>query len=148
MDNNDANLWGLNMQKLLQAKKDGFTLLTAVIAFLLLLAMGAGLLGMCLKSRIFSARTASDITVNPTKGPSVSPPASKAAQKVFISSIVYSVDRASAVINDRIVHEGDTVGGVTVVKIFKDRVVFEKKGTGATLRRTQKIREVLTAHLE
>jgi len=128
------------MQKLLQAKKDGFTLLTAVIAFLLLLAMGAGLLSMCLKSRIFSARTTSDITVNPTKGPSVSPPASKATQKVLISSIVYSADKASVVIDDRIVHEGDTVGGVTVVKIFKDRVLFEKENAGTTLRWTEKIR--------
>jgi len=140
MDSNDTKLWGVNMQKLLQAKKDGFTLLTAVIAFLLLLVMGAGLLSMCLKSRIFSTRTASDITVSPTKGPSVSPPASKATQKVLISSIVYSVDKASVVIDDRIVHEGDTVGGVTVVKIFKDRVVFEKKDAGTTLRWTEKIR--------
>ena len=136
------------MQKLQQAKNDGSTLLTAVVAFIILLAMGAGLLSMCLKSRIFSARTASDITVNPTQGPSVSPPASKARHKLLISSIVYSADKASAVIDDRIVHEGDTIGDVTVVKIFKDRVVFEKEGTGATLRWTQKIREVLTAHWE
>jgi len=129
------------MQKLLQAKNDGSTLLTAVVAFIILLAMGAGLLSMCLKSRIFSARTSLDITVNPTQGPSVSPPASEATQKVLISSIVYSVDRASAVIDDRIVHEGDTIGDVTVVKIFKDKVIFEKEATGAPLRWTQKIRE-------
>ena len=128
------------MQKLLQAKNDGSSILSAVVAFLLLFAMGAGLLGMCLKSRIFSARTAMDITVNPTQGPSVSPPASQAAQKVLISSIVYSVDKASVVIDDRIVHEGDAVGGVTVVKIFKDRVVFEKEDAGTTLRWTGKIR--------
>lgn len=134
------------MKKLLQAKKGGSTIPTAVIAFLLLLALGAGLLIMCLKSRIFSALTTSDIIVEPTKGPSVSPPASEGTQKVLISSIVYSADRASVVIGDRIVHEGDTVGDITVVKIFKDRVVFEKEGTGATLRWTQKIREVLTAH--
>ena len=136
------------MQKLLQAKNDGFTILSAVVAFLILLAMGAGLLSMCLKSRIFSPRTASDIAVNATKGPSVSPPASQAAQKVLISSIVYSVDKASVVIDDRIVHEGDTVGGVRVVKIFKDRVVFEKEDAGSTLRWTEKIRKSLNAHGE
>ncbi len=128
------------MQKLLHAKKGGFTLLTAVIAFLILLAMGAGLLSMCLKSRIFSARTISDITVNPTKGPSVSPPATEATQKVLISSIVYSVDRASAIIDDRVVHEGDTIGDVKIVEIFKDGVVFEREDEGSTLRWTGKIR--------
>jgi len=140
MDSNDTKLLGVNMQKLLHAKKGGFTLLTAVIAFLILLAMGAGLLSMCLKSRIFSARTISDITVNPTKGPSVSPPATEATQKVLISSIVYSVDRASAIIDDRVVHEGDTIGDVKIVEIFKDGVVFEREDEGSTLRWTGKIR--------
>jgi len=111
-----------------------------VVAFLILLALGVGL-SMFLTSQIFSARTASDIAVNATKGPSVSPPASKATQKVLISSIVCSVDRASVVIDDRIVYEGDTIGDVTVVKIFKDRVIFEKEATGAPLRWTQIIGE-------
>jgi len=110
------------------------------VAFLILLALGVGL-SMFLTSQIFSARTASDIAVNATKGPSVSPPASKATQKVLISSIVCSVDRASVVIDDRIVYEGDTIGDVTVVKIFKDRVIFEKEATGAPLRWTQIIGE-------
>lgn len=136
------------MKKLLQAKKGGSTILPTVVAFLILLAMGAGLLSICLKSRIFSPRIASDITVCATKGPLVSFPASKAARKVLVSSIVYSVDRASVVIDGRIIHEGDTVGGVTVVKIFKDRVVFEKEGTEGTLRWTQKIREALNVHWE
>jgi len=136
------------MKKLLQAKKGGSTILPTVVAFLILLAMGAGLLSMCLKSRIFSPRVASDITVCASKGPSVSPPSSKATQKVLINSIVYSVDMASIVIDDRIFHEGDTVGGVTVVKIFEDRVLFEKEGTEGALRWTQKIREAQNVHWE
>jgi len=111
-----------------------------VVVFLILLAIGVGV-SICLKSQIFSARTDSDIAVNATKGPSVSPPASKATQKVLISSIVCSVDRASVVIDGRIVYEGDNIGDVTVVKIFKDRVIFEKEATGAPLRWTQIIRE-------
>jgi cytoskeletal protein CcmA (bactofilin family) len=50
------------MNRLLQSKKRGFALPLAVVAVLILLAMGTGLLSMGLNSRTFSLRTTSDIT--------------------------------------------------------------------------------------
>jgi hypothetical protein len=49
------------MKKLLQSKKRGSAIPLAVVAVLILLAMGAGLLRLGLNSRIFSIRTASGI---------------------------------------------------------------------------------------
>lgn len=48
----------------------------------------------------------------------------------MVTGIIYSSDRPSAAIDRRIVHQGDTIQGVKVVKIFGDKVVFEKKGRG------------------
>jgi choice-of-anchor A domain-containing protein len=50
-----------NMNKLLQSKKRGSAIPLAVVAVLILLAMGTGLLSLGLHSRINSIRTASDI---------------------------------------------------------------------------------------
>jgi len=50
-----------NMNKMLQSKKRGSALPLAVVAVLILLAMGTGLLSLGLHSRIISIRTASDI---------------------------------------------------------------------------------------
>ena len=44
----------------------------------------------------------------------------------LITSIVYSPEKSSVVIDQKIMHEKDIIHGVTVVKIYKDRVVFEK----------------------
>jgi len=49
------------MKKLLQSKKRGSALPLAVVAVLILLAMGTGLLSLGLQSRIISIRTTSDI---------------------------------------------------------------------------------------
>lgn len=49
------------MKKLLQLKKRGSAIPLAVIALLILLAMGTGLLSLGLNSRVFSIRTTSDI---------------------------------------------------------------------------------------
>ena len=49
------------MKKLLQSKKRGSAIPLAVIAVLILLAMGTGLLSLGLNSRVFSIRTTSDI---------------------------------------------------------------------------------------
>lgn len=48
----------------------------------------------------------------------------------MVIGILYSSDKSSAIIDGKMVHEGDTINGVTVVKIFRDKVVFEKKGKG------------------
>lgn len=48
--------------------------------------------------------------------------------KGLVTGIVSGGDKPSAVINGAIVCEGDVVSGITVVKIYKDRVEFEKNG--------------------
>ncbi len=45
--------------------------------------------------------------------------------RITVKSIVYSEDNPSAVIGNRIVHEGEEVLGATVVKINRDSVEFE-----------------------
>jgi hypothetical protein len=57
--------------------------------------------------------------------------------RLTIRSIVYSEDNPSIVIGGRIVHEGQTVLGATVIKINKDSVEFEADGK----RWTQNVRE-------
>ena len=47
---------------------------------------------------------------------------------IIIKDIVYSTDKPSAVIGSRIVYIGDKIHGMTVVKIDKDSVEFEKDG--------------------
>jgi len=47
----------------------------------------------------------------------------------LVTGICYSSDKPSAVINNKIVvYEGDTIDGVTIVKIYKDKVEFTKNG--------------------
>lgn len=45
-----------------------------------------------------------------------------------VTGILFSNDRPSAIIGYRIVHEGETIHDVQVVKIHKDKVEFEKDG--------------------
>jgi hypothetical protein len=53
-------------------------------------------------------------------------------KEVKIASIVYSEQNASALVYNRIVHEGDIVNGYKVVKIHRDKVEFEKDGKSYT----------------
>jgi hypothetical protein len=46
----------------------------------------------------------------------------------WLTSIVYGEENASAMVSNRIVHEGDMVDGYKVVKIYRDKVEFEKNG--------------------
>jgi len=46
----------------------------------------------------------------------------------MVVGIVYSPEKSSAVVNNKIVHEGDTLHDVAVSKIYEDKVVFEKNG--------------------
>ncbi|KPJ66766.1 MAG: hypothetical protein AMJ43_07105 [Coxiella sp. DG_40] len=57
--------------------------------------------------------------------------------KIIVKGIVYSKDNPSAVIADRIVHEGDKVLDATVIKINKDSVEFEMNNE----RWTQKVQQ-------
>ncbi|MBN2592835.1 MAG: hypothetical protein JXA81_04950 [Sedimentisphaerales bacterium] len=47
---------------------------------------------------------------------------------IIIKDIVYSTDKPSAVIGSQIVYVGDKIHGMTVVKIDRDSVEFEKDG--------------------
>jgi len=46
----------------------------------------------------------------------------------WLTSIVYSEEDASAVVSNRVVHEGDMIDGYKIVKIHRDKVEFEKDG--------------------
>ncbi len=46
----------------------------------------------------------------------------------LVTGIVYLADKPSAIVDRKIVHERDVIYGVTVVKIYKDKVKFSKKG--------------------
>jgi len=48
--------------------------------------------------------------------------------KLAVKGIVYSTDNPSAVIGTQIVHQGDEVSGVTILKISEDSVEFEADG--------------------
>lgn len=52
---------------------------------------------------------------------------SRTARHGLITGIIYTEEKPSALIDGEIVHEGDTIHGVKVVKIYKDKVQFEKK---------------------
>ena len=45
-----------------------------------------------------------------------------------VTGITYAEEDPSAVVGYDIVHEGDTIRGVKVVKIYRDKVEFEKDG--------------------
>jgi hypothetical protein len=51
-----------------------------------------------------------------------------------ITGIIYAEEKSSATINGKIVHEGDTIDGVKVVKIYKDKVEFEENKNSWTQR--------------
>lgn len=50
------------------------------------------------------------------------------ATRGVVTGVLYSMYKPSAIVDHKIVHEGDTIHGVTVVKIYKDKVKFSKKG--------------------
>lgn len=47
-------------------------------------------------------------------------------KEVSLTAILYTEDNPLAVVDGQIVHEGDVIGGVTVVKIHKHKVEFEE----------------------
>lgn len=52
--------------------------------------------------------------------------------KLVVSVIVYSEENASAVVAGKVVREGEMIEGFKVVKIYEDKVEFEKKGKSFT----------------
>ena len=49
---------------------------------------------------------------------------SRRPQKGLVSGIFYSHDRPSAIVGGRLVHEGDTIQNVRIVRIYSDKVEF------------------------
>jgi hypothetical protein len=45
-----------------------------------------------------------------------------------VTGIVFSPDRPSAVVGSQVLYEGDATQGVTVVRIYRDKVQFERDG--------------------
>ncbi len=68
------------------------------------------------------------IGANPDKGVHVQAPRPKVPPKGLVTGIVRSEDTSTAVVGTQVVREGETIHGVTIVKIYDDRVEFEKGG--------------------
>lgn len=51
---------------------------------------------------------------------------SESPEPGVVTGITYAEEDPSAIVGYDIVHEGDTIHGVKVVKIYRDKVVFEK----------------------
>jgi len=56
----------------------------------------------------------------------------------IIAGIIYSTDNPTAIIDNTVVHQNETINGAKVVRIYKDKVEFEKNSRTWT----QQIREV------
>jgi len=54
-----------------------------------------------------------------------------------ITGIIYAEEKSSATINGKVVHEAETIDGVKVVKIYRDKVEFEENKN----RWTQRVRQ-------
>ena len=67
-------------------------------------------------------------------------------KEVVVTSIVYSEQIASAVVSDRIVHDGDMIDGYKVVKIHRDEVELEKDGE-SYIKQVNNLRIPLTQRL-
>ncbi len=52
----------------------------------------------------------------------------EASVQSVVTGITHAEEEPSAIIGYDIVHEGDTIRGVKVVKIYRDKVEFEKDG--------------------
>ena len=50
------------------------------------------------------------------------------SRQMLVRGIVFSKTRPTAIVNDKIVAEGETINGATVIKIDKETVEFEKEG--------------------
>ena len=55
-----------------------------------------------------------------------------------ITGIIYAEEKPSVVINGKVVHEAETIDGVKVVKIYRDRVEFEENKNKWTQRVQQR----------
>jgi hypothetical protein len=102
-------------------KKSNNSLLWWVVALSVCVAIAAGI------SYYFLARAKGKVAVSPN-GAKVS------IKEVSLTGIIYSEDNSSAMIDGKIVKEGDIIDGITVVKINKNDVELEKDGVKWTQR--------------
>ncbi len=72
----------------------------------------------------------------PVETPQTAQTETRKTIKLIVKGILYSEDNPSAVIGNSIVHEGETIRGVSVIKISTDSVEFEMNGK----KWTQKVR--------
>ena len=70
-----------------------------------------------------------------TKGKTIA--ARKLSPYGVITGIIYAEEKSSATINGKVVHEAETIDGVKVVKIYRDKVEFEENKN----RWTQRVRQ-------
>jgi hypothetical protein len=77
------------------------------------------------------------LEANPDKNLDAAVPKPRVPRKGLVTGIVRSGDSSTAVIGTQIVREGETIDGVTIVRIYDDRVEFEKGGQRWTQRLNQ-----------
>jgi hypothetical protein len=65
------------------------------------------------------------------------PPVQVSSVAIELTGIVYSEDNPAAIIGTQIMHAGEKIGDVSIVKVEKDAVTFEWKGQTKTLRVSQ-----------
>jgi len=111
-----------------EGKKKSSSPLGWIIVLVVCVAIAAGI------GYYFLARSKNKIAVS-LKDAAVSlKDAAVSSNKVALKGILYSEDKPSALIGEKIVTEGDIVNGVKVIKINKDTVEFEKDGVKWTQR--------------
>ena len=69
-----------------------------------------------------------DLPRDPMQINAVSVASQAVVSQLMVKGIVFSQNKPSAIIGDRIVFEGNTVGGALIRKINKDSVEFERDG--------------------
>lgn len=69
-----------------------------------------------------------DVPELPDHDPALDEDQSDSSTTLNVRGIAFSEHKSSAVVGNRIVYVGDTIGDVTIVQISKDSVTFEKAG--------------------
>ncbi|TKJ33696.1 MAG: hypothetical protein CEE38_20150 [Planctomycetes bacterium B3_Pla] len=129
----------MNMKKILQLKRPGMAMPLAVVAIMILLAMGVGLLSLGLNSRIYAIRSASDIAARcaaddgleialyeMNQNLEVKPWTGETLPKALNVSLPYSDEICSYLV------KGDSAGNYTVWSIGESGGF--KRGVRATLK--------------